>query len=230
MNPYLTSTLNCFLILFGGFLLINLMVYIYFRVKPDKSFEFAKNLFESFHSYQDIVDKSTDNYDIRVHEIDDRTKEIEFYDKIRSMFLYFCAIYELESDTLTVTRVAKTETTFAEHDMEKKQIVSRRKRKIILLICAGLTVFSYTGGLGYLYASGNTITYYDFSVFFLHKLIQTLCMIAIISFGCAIAYKISYKRKLSWDALWDDDRIDLGWIILFCFLYMLVDSIRSFLM
>lgn len=230
MNPYLTSTLNCFLILFGGFLLINLMVYIYFRVKPDKSFEFAKNLFESFHSYQDIVDKSTDNYDIRVHEIDDRTKEIEFYDKSRSMFLYFCAIYELESDTLTVTRVAKTETTFAEHDMEKKQIVSRRKRKIILLICAGLTVLSYTGGLGYLYASGNTITYYDFSVFFLHKLIQTLCMIAIISFGCAIAYKISYKRKLSWDALWDDDRIDLGWIILFCFLYMLVDSIRSFLM
>lgn len=230
MNPYLTSTLNCFLILFGGFLLINLMVYIYFRVKPDKSFEFAKNLFESFHSYQDIVDKSTDNYDIRVHEIDDRTKEIEFYDKSRSMFIYFCAIYELESDTLTVTRVAKTETTFAEHDMEKKQIVSRRKRKIILLICAGLTVLSYTGGLGYLYASGNTITYYDFSVFFLHKLIQTLCMIAIISFGCAIAYKISYKRKLSWDALWDDDRIDLGWIILFCFLYMLVDSIRSFLM
>lgn len=230
MNPYLTSTLNCFLILFGGFLLINLMVYIYFRVKPDKSFEFAKNLFESFHSYQDIVDKSTDNYDIRVHEIDDRIKEIEFYDKSRSMFLYFCAIYELESDTLTVTRVAKTETTFAEHDMEKKQIVSRRKRKIILLICAGLTVLSYTGGLGYLYASGNTITYYDFSVFFLHKLIQTLCMIAIISFGCAIAYKISYKRKLSWDALWDDDRIDLGWIILFCFLYMLVDSIRSFLM
>lgn len=148
MNPYLTSTLNCFLILFGGFLLINLMVYIYFRVKPDKSFEFAKNLFESFHSYQDIVDKSTDNYDIRVHEIDDRTKEIEFYDKSRSMFLYFCAIYELESDTLTVTRVAKTETTFAEHDMEKKQIVSRRKRKIILLICAGLTVLSYTGGLG----------------------------------------------------------------------------------
>lgn len=230
MNPCLTAYLNCLLILLGGFLLINLMVYIYLRVKPDKSFEFAKNLFESFHSYQDIVDKSTDNYDIKVCDIDDRTKEIEFYDKSRSMFLYFCAIYELESDTLTVTRVAKTETTFAEHDMEKKQIVSRRKRKIILLICAGLTVLSYTGGLGYLYASGNTITYYDFSVFFLHKLIQTLCMIAIISFGCAIAYKISYKRKLSWDALWDDDRIDLGWIILFCFLYMLVDSIRSFLM
>lgn len=230
MNPYLTSTLNCFLILLGGFLLINLMVYIYLRVKPDKSFEFAKNLFESFPNYQDIVNKSTDNYDIKVHEIDDKTKEIEFYDKSRSMFLYFCAIYEPKSDTLTVTHVAKTETTFAEHDMEKKRIASRRKRKIILLIYAGLTVLSYTGGLGYLYTSGSTITYYDFSVFFLHKLIQTLGMILIVSFGCAIAYKLSYKRKLSWDALWDDDKIDLGWIILFCFLYMLVDSIRSFLM
>lgn len=230
MNPYLTSTLNCFLILFGGFLLINLMVYIYFRVKPDKSFEFAKNLFESFHSYQDIVNKSTDDYDIKVHEIDDKTKEIEFYDKSRSMFIYFCAIYEPESDTLTVTCVAKTETTFAEHDREKERVASRRKRKIILLICAGLTVLSYAGGLGYLYASGNTITYYDFSVFFLHRLIQALCMIAIISFGCAIAYKLSYKRKLSWDVLWDDDKVDLGWIILFCLLCMLVDSVRNFLM
>ena len=230
MNPYLTSTLNCFLILFGGFLLINLMVYIYFRVKPDKSFEFAKNLFESFHSYQDIVNKSTDDYDIKVHEIDDKTKEIEFYDKSRSMFIYFCAIYEPESDTLTVTCVAKTETTFAEHDREKERVASRRKRKIILLICAGLIVLSYAGGLGYLYASGNTITYYDFSVFFLHRLIQALCMIAIISFGCATAYKLSYKRKLSWDVLWDDDKVDLGWIILFCLLCMLVDSVRNFLM
>lgn len=67
MNPCLTAYLNCLLILLGGFLLINLMVYIYLRVKPDKSFEFAKNLFESFHSYQDIVDKSTDNYDIKEH-------------------------------------------------------------------------------------------------------------------------------------------------------------------
>lgn len=94
MNPYLTSTLNCFLILLGGFLLINLMVYIYLRVKPDKSFEFAKNLFESFPNYQDIVNKSTDDYDIKVHEIDDKTKEIEFYDKSRSMFIYFSEVHD----------------------------------------------------------------------------------------------------------------------------------------
>lgn len=228
MNPCLTAYLNCLLILLGGFLLINLMVYIYLRVKPDKSFEFAKNLFKSFHSYQDIVDKSTDNYDIKVCDIDDKTKEIEYHDKIHSVFLYFRCQYNIKSDTLTVNRVAKTETTFGESDRKKERVASRRKRKIILLICAGLTVLSYAGGLGYLYASGNTITYYDFSVFFLHRLIQALCMIAIISFGCAIAYKLAYKRKLSWDALWDDDKIDLGWIILFCFLYMLVDGFRSF--
>lgn len=230
MNPYLTPTLNCFLILFGGFLLINLMVYIYLRVKPDKSFEFAKNLFESFPNYQDIVNKSTDNYDIKVCDIDDKTKEIEYHDKIHSAFLYFRCQYNIKSDTLTVNRVAKTETTFGERDREKERVASRRKRKIILLICAGLTVLSYAGGLGYLYASGSTITCYGFSAFFLHRLIQTLGMIVIVSFGCTIAYKLSYKHKLSWDALWDDDKVDLGWIILFCFLYMLVDSIRSFLM
>lgn len=225
MNPYLTSTLNGFLILLGGFLLINLMVYIYLRLKPDKSL-FIKHQLESFDSYQDIVDKSTDDCDIKVHDIDDKTKEIELYDKNRSMYLYLRVKYKIESDTLTVVRVMKTETTFA----EKKQTVSRRKRKIILLICASLTVLSYAGGLGYLYASGSTITYYDFSVFFLHKLIQTLCMIVIVSFGCAIAYKLSYKCKLSWDVLWDDDKGDLGWIILFCLLCMLVDSVRNFLM
>lgn len=226
MNPYLTSTLNCFLILLGGFLLINLMVYIYLRLKPDKSFEFIKHQLEAFDSYQDIANKSTDDCDIKVHDIDDKTKEIELYDKNRSMFVYLRVKYKIESDTLTVARVMKTETTFA----EKKQTVSRRKRKIILLICAGLTVLSYAGGLGYLYASGSTTTYYDFSVFFLHKLIQTLCMIVIVSFGCAIAYKLSYKCKLSWDVLWDDDKVDLGWIILFCLLCMLVDSVRNFLM
>ena len=78
------------------------MIYIYFQ---DKSVELAKALFDSFQDYQDIVDKSTDNYDIKVCEIDDTTKEIEFYDKSRSMFLYFRVNYNMESDTLTVTRV-----------------------------------------------------------------------------------------------------------------------------
>lgn len=215
------------LILSAGVLLILFMIYIYFQ---DKSVELAKALFDSFQDYQDIVDKSTDNYDIKVCEIDDTTKEIEFYDKSRSMFLYFRVNYNMESDTLTVTRVTKTETAFAEHDMKKKQIASRRKRTIILLICVALTILSYVSGLGYLYASCSTITYYDFSIFFLHSLIQTLCMIILVSSLMVIAYKLSFKGRSSWDILWDDDKIDLGWIILFCFLYILVDSVRSFLM
>ena len=114
--------------------------------------------------------------------------------------------------------------------MKKKQIASRRKRTIILLICVALTILSYVSGLGYLYASCSTITYYDFSIFFLHSLIQTLCMIILVSSLMVIAYKLSFKGRSSWDILWDDDKIDLGWIILFCFLYILVDSVRSFLM
>lgn len=113
--------LNGLLILVAGLLFIRLMRHLYARYRKinEKAYDFAYTQIYAIQWYPDIIDKSTDNYDIVVHAIDDKIKEIQFHDKIHSEILYFRIKHEVpntfflyENCDFVVEPVDISETTF----------------------------------------------------------------------------------------------------------------------
>lgn len=94
-----------------GFTVIMLVFVFFYGYSESQDERYIAPIIENFTSYEDITNKSTDEYDIYVHETDE-SKEIEFYPKTnRVRFIHY---YRIKPD-LSYHSVPKEQTSFS-HD------------------------------------------------------------------------------------------------------------------
>lgn len=102
-----------------GILMAGLAYYL-FVVGEAVIREDAASAIESFTSYDAVADRSTDAFDITVHETED-SKEVRFYDKVAAhdglcRFTKYTRYYRIQKD-LSYGRVPLDETSFV-HDRD----------------------------------------------------------------------------------------------------------------